>query len=699
MATAQQLFVDQFVTLINNNPNLNARVIASSPHPGILRVTAKGTDSPWITWISAASSVTGTGTFASKAATGSPQYAELWFSWTLAPGDTVKLNVGAGISVDLTYNLPVGTTVDVGGFDHTGYTPGGSAGGVAVGGSGIGSAAHRRLVVMECGSASSSFGSMFALDPQDATGVAIPTFRVATSLPAAGSSQGESVYVTATRQGYVWDGTAWRDITASPIRSFANDAQLQANTTEAVGTYAVASDTGNMYVMTLDGWRRIGIVEFSTYADLIAYDAAIGTEAISRDMDVLFLRVEDGAGVESWIPISELVKTEAQILATGNVPGLAAIATDTGKRFVNNGTRWIQDPIEHYPTEADLLAATPIDGHLAWADDTSVVFTAAGGAWHRLQGPQISVGTVEPTGAATGDLWYLRSGDERGLKIWDGTDADPANHGWRDADRNPIMYVGAGAFNGGNVNRAGNWGMPAGTVPDPQNYMPQADDQYLDVNTGIYVRLTGPAPGGVGGALPASPVDSGITGGTTIGDVTPAGPLYTRISGDNYNTGDHFLSLPGGATQWVHMWGMVQHGGDFRAEPNVQFNNADWNLWSTTGNAHCQSMTQYEQDGIRDTANTYFTGHGAGFVYKGHQSYAVKGNHPLCVDLKATKFGSYWIFDLTSKYHSQNGTPMLMTASWQSSSNNAMTRIGVRVRGWNSNTAAAGPYSLNVSYL
>ena len=73
MATAQSLFVDQFVTLINGNPNLAARVIASSPHPGILRVTSKAADTPWITWISAASTVTGAGTFAAKAATGSPQ--------------------------------------------------------------------------------------------------------------------------------------------------------------------------------------------------------------------------------------------------------------------------------------------------------------------------------------------------------------------------------------------------------------------------------------------------------------------------------------------------------------------------------------------------------------------------------------------------------------------------------------------------
>ena len=316
MATAQQLFVDQFVKVINAEPNLAARVIASSPSTGLLRLTTRTTSDPRANYLLGGSSVTGAGAFTSRPVTGSPKYVELYFSWTLAAGDTVKINAGDNFqSLDLTYNLPPGTTVDAGGLDYTtiggGGGTGGGSGGVAIGGSGIGSAQHRRMVVMECGSASPSFGSLFALDPQDATGISIPTFRVATSLPSAGSSMGESVYVTATRQGYVWDGTAWRDITASPIRSFLNDAALQANTTEGVGTYAVASDTGNMYVKTADGWRRIGVAEFGIYNDLNAWDAALGTQAISRDLDVLFLRVADGAGGEKWIPISGMVRTTA----------------------------------------------------------------------------------------------------------------------------------------------------------------------------------------------------------------------------------------------------------------------------------------------------------------------------------------------------------------------------------------------------
>ena len=382
MATSQQLFVDQFVNSINSNPNLNTRIIASSPSAGLLRVTTRNADTPQIVFSLGGSTIVNkTGTFVSRAATGSPKYAELYFSWTLAPGDTVAINVGTNITTsDVNYNLPLGTAVDPGGLNHTTIGGGGvgggggTGGGVAIGGGGIGTARNRRLVVMECGAASASFGSLFALDPQDAVGVAIPTFRVVTSLPAAGSSMGEAIYVSATRQGYVWDGVSWRDVTASPIRSFANDAALQADTTEPVGAYAVASDTGNMYVRTPDGWRRIGITEFATYADLVAYNAPQGAQALSHDFEVVFLRTLTG-GVPTWRPTTSYVATEAAILAAPNIAGMQAVATDSARTYVNDGTRWIEQPIRHYDTEAQLLAAIPPENTLAWANDTSHIFT------------------------------------------------------------------------------------------------------------------------------------------------------------------------------------------------------------------------------------------------------------------------------------------------------------------------------------
>ena len=554
MATAQQIIVDQFVLLINNNANLNTRVIASSSAAGILRVTTRGADTPKADYLAAGSNVTGAGTFANKAPTGSPKYAEVWFSWTLAPGDTVKLNVGTTVQgVDLTYQLPLNTTVDPGGFDHTTIGTGGN--GVAVGGSGIGSAQHRRLVVMECGSASASFGSLFALDPQDATGIAIPTFRVTNALPTAGSAVGEALFVTATRSGFVWDGNGWRDVTASPIRSFPNDNVLQQDVVEAVGVYAVATDTGNMYIRTPGGWRRIGISEFATYADMLAYNAPPGAQAGCYDLGVQFVRVED-QGVRSWVPTTQMIKTQAEILATQNIRGLFAVATDTGSTYVNDGTKWIEDPIEHYPTEVGLLASPPTVGHIAWADDTAQVFVGVTAGWRRLQGPNVAVGSTTPTGNAAGDLW-LRPGTgvpaQNYLEVYDGA-------AWQSAT--PAQPVGTiiqsmlteAQFNAslGPI-EAAKWCLADGRNVAGSIYAQITNNNVVPDLRGAFIRGAGQNSNGEsnwnGGAIGSSHND------------TTRGPRRTALTGTTNSTGAH-RHLDGNFTiRATNRYGNIVEGG------------------------------------------------------------------------------------------------------------------------------------------
>jgi len=633
MATAQQLFVDQFVKEINGDPNLAARVIASSPSTGLLRVTTRTTSDPRASYLAGGSSVTGAGTFASKPVTGSPKYVELYFSWTLAPGDTVKINAGDNFqSLDLTYNLPLNTTVDAGGLDHTtigggaGGGTGGGSGGVAIGGSGIGSAQHRRMVVMECGSASSSFGSMFALDPQDATGISIPTFRVVTSLPSAGSSMGESVYVTATRQGYVWDGTAWRDITASPIRSFPNDALLQADTTEQVGTYAVASDTGNMYVKTaVDGWRRIGIAEFSTYSDLNSWDAAIGTEAISRDLDVL----------------------------------LTAVASDTGKRFVNNGTRWVQDPIEHYATETALLAATAIDGHLAWADDTNVVFTASGGTWHRLQGPQITVGTTAPSAPGTGDQWFDQRDKQNLMKVWDGK-------AWKETSGASVGTTGAMVKLPGYFNE------------DPSLTATSDDEgglafKYNGSQKQLWLYKNGPGWGAITPMM-GNPAN---VGKTIVADANG----YATWGGWNMESTKWLDSISSGATgSWTQTldtrpqrylkWDMTGSctTQNCRLMLIMQQNGGWWN-WSTSL-AEAQAMTSFESGGLREELSSIKSGwwnsSAGGIITEDNSNYTIKANSTwFCKGTIIFSSDRATLIADTS-YTSDNNTPMrcIFRARW-----------------------------------
>jgi hypothetical protein len=253
-----------------------------------------------------------------------------------------------------------------------------------------------------------------------------------------------------------------------------------------------------MYVRSVDGWRLIGVAEFATYTDMNSWDAALGTQAISLDLDVLFLRVDDGAGGKEWIPISEMVKTTAEILATPNIEGLTATSSETGSRYVNNGTRWIEEPLEHYATEAALLASTPIDGHLAWADDTNVVFTASGGTWHRLQGPQVSVGTTVPTTPGSGDMFYDTAPTTTGLQLYDGTQwqaaGSPNGLLWMVGSIQQSMLTEAQFATQLGATEAGKWVLADGRSVAGTAYATVTGNATVPDMRGAYLRMAGVNP-------------------------------------------------------------------------------------------------------------------------------------------------------------------------------------------------------------
>lgn len=322
----------------------------------------------------------------------------------------------------------------------------------------------RRLVVAELDPNDPHYGEMFGLSPNTATGVPIPAFTTGPTLPATGNGAGEAFYEQRTRKGFVWDGAAWREIAASPVKRFANRTALLADTTEPTGTFAVTGDTGEVYIRQATGWAFIGIKEYATAAQLLAdspqpgaiataldegslwerqtagwrcltireladlaavqawtgtaaQGAHVGDTALALDNELTYVRTSGG-----WRPESLWEDTEANIrAATWPLNGQEAIATDTGRTFVRIGGTWIEEPIQHYATEALLLAATVPDGTLAWSDDTNVAFTRAGGTWHRLAGPQISVGTTAPATPGAGDQWFDQNAGQEQLKLWDGT--------------------------------------------------------------------------------------------------------------------------------------------------------------------------------------------------------------------------------------------------------------------------------------
>ena len=317
----------------------------------------------------------------------------------------------------------------------------------------------RHLVVWEGNPTNSDHGRFFALQPGQASGIALPTFRVGASLPAVGAVEGQSFYETTTQRGFIWDGSTWRDVTPSAILRYPTDAALTADTTQGVGAYGVSGATGNLYVYTTTGWKPMGTQEYATVAGLLADTPATGTlalaldeeseweymstgwrcislrhlpttadvlawtdptyshlgdRALAEDKEVQYVRARNG-----WKPASPYEEAEAVIRADVSWPlnGQEAISTDTGQIFVFVGGQWMEDPIQHYPTEVDLLAATPPVGTVAFADDNGLIYGRTSGGWRRANSPTSSVGP-HPANPAAGDLNY-RSG--RGLQVYEGT--------------------------------------------------------------------------------------------------------------------------------------------------------------------------------------------------------------------------------------------------------------------------------------
>ena len=406
--TAQQQLVDRMVAAFAGTGGITV----SSPSPGVFR--AIGSRDFRVAATNGSQSYIGSGAPIVGLRISATQY-DFQIPHTAAPGDLWSLKLQTITSVLTEHKVRLESTITYvpGGFDHN---TGISTVSPAV-------ASDRRLVVMEAAPGRGDSGKLFAIAPDQAGGIPFPTMKVVNALPVTGTTEGETTYVMATRTAYVWSGTRWMDITPSPVSMFPDDAAVKADTTLPNGTYSVASNTGNMYVRTLNGWKRVGIIQVPSIANLPA-DAIVGDEALTIDTGILYVRILK-AGVLEWRPATIYEDTEANIrLAAWAMNGTAAIATDTGRTFVRVNGAWIEEPIAHYTTEALLLAATPVNGTLAWSDDTAVVYVRTGGAWKRLAGPFSGVTNAPPTTPVNGDL-YLDNTDvverAKGLKIYDGT--------------------------------------------------------------------------------------------------------------------------------------------------------------------------------------------------------------------------------------------------------------------------------------
>jgi hypothetical protein len=266
------------------------------------------------------------------------------------------------------------------------------------------------------------------------------------------------------------------------------------------GTVAYATDTGNMFARVNGGWSAIGVIH-NTNAAILASTEPDGTLAYATDLHDLWARIDgawqpisiphdttahilaatgwyDGARAYAtdtnltwirvngaWVPESVLRDTQANVLAAQATAGRIAIATDTQKIYVGDGTNWVGQPFRDYATEAGLLAATPADGVLAIAVDTGKVYYRSGGNWISAAGTSIPVGTTDPAAAASaqGDLFFNSTANQ--AKVFTTTGGAGGVPGW--------VPLGAGTLNDmGDVDTAT-------TAPDDKDTLVWDDTAHL----------------------------------------------------------------------------------------------------------------------------------------------------------------------------------------------------------------------------
>ena len=70
-------------------------------------------------------------------------------------------------------------------------------------------ASTKKLVLIETDSTNTERGKLFALDPKDATGIALPSIRMVSALPSKGLVKGETVALEPDMSLYTWRGNTW----------------------------------------------------------------------------------------------------------------------------------------------------------------------------------------------------------------------------------------------------------------------------------------------------------------------------------------------------------------------------------------------------------------------------------------------------------------------------------------------------------
>ena len=558
--------------------------------------------------------------------------------------------------------------------------------------------ADRRLVVAEVDSGDAHYGEMFVVSPNRATGVNIPAFKTGAVRPTVGSTVGEAFYESNTSKGWVWDGATWKEIAASPIQSFRTEADLRADTATAVGRMATAADTGGLFIKQATGWQYVGIKDYATATNLLADNPTagsmgvaldentlwqmsatgwrclvprefpdtasvqdwvvplgtpagqnptgvhVGDQAVAVDVGVLYVRLATG-----WLPTTLYEDTEANIRAAGwSLNGQEAIATDTGRTFTYNETvGWIEEPIQHYATDALLLASTPPNGTMAWADDTATVYIRAAGAWKNLSGSQTGMGTTAPTTPSAGDFWFDTT--NKVLKVYTGTK-------W--------LFC-----NGGAPSEQDSWLLLPGYFSEDPSATSVADDvgglgfRYYGSTSRLYLKKGAihPATPLLGDATNAGKMVVGDSGGNPTWGAKPLATAYSNVSGANECIVSYVT-----ATQMLRVWGSFTNETDHCYPKIILQVNGGWLNWNGPMVTKGDSMISYTADGktfsdLKDVSDNS----GGWLIGDSDANYRVGQNNPCFYQFDVCGFGNQGTDDHVQIhfsigwYKSANGTPMM----------------------------------------
>jgi len=200
----------------------------------------------------------------------------------------------------------------------------------------------RRLVAIEDDNAHADAGKLFAVDPDSATGVPIPCWRIGSSRPAAGTVVGEAFLDTSTNTGWVWTANGYSPIVQSSILSYADDVAVFADNSQVAGAYGVSKATGNMFVMSATGWRQVG-------ARVYATQAAANAET----------NVSDGA--LAWLQAEQIM-----------------VIRDSGA--------WVRLVDTPHISYGDVLPVAPVTGDLNYEPTLKLLKLWTGAAWVILPG-------------------------------------------------------------------------------------------------------------------------------------------------------------------------------------------------------------------------------------------------------------------------------------------------------------------------